>query len=137
MTTNPYLFFDGRCTEALEFYTATLGAQILMTVPYSASPDNSQNPPGSEGKIMHARFTVGSGVIMATDGHCAGKPQFEGFALSLGVTTTDDAARYFNALADGGAVRMPLEKTFFSPAFGMVVDKFGVLWMVMTEPAAP
>jgi PhnB protein len=133
-TVQPYLFFDGRCEEALEFYKNALGAQVLMLVRYKENPDSSHNPPGAENKIMHARLTVGGSVIFASDGHCAGKPQFEGFSLSITVDSEAGADRYFNALADGGQVRMPLEKTFFSPRFGMVTDRFGVLWMVLATP---
>ncbi|HWB60508.1 MAG TPA: VOC family protein [Chthoniobacteraceae bacterium] len=129
----PYLFFDGRCEEALEFYKTALGASVLMLVRYKENPDPSHNPPGSENKVMHARFSIGNSIVMASDGHCAGKPQFEGFSLSLTVPTEEDATRHFNALAEGGSVQMPLEKTFFSPRFGMVTDRFGVQWMVLTE----
>lgn len=129
----PYLFFDGHCEEALEFYKSALGAQVLMLVRFKENPDPSHNPPGSENKIMHARFSVGGSIVMASDGHCGGKPEFQGFSLSLTVSTEADADRFFNALAGDGQVRMPLEKTFFSPRFGMVVDKFGVLWMVLAD----
>lgn len=129
----PYLFFDGRCEEALEFYKRALDAKVLMLVRYKENPDPSRNPPGSDNKIMHARLSVGGSIVMASDGHCAGKPDFEGFSLSLTVSTEADADRYFNALADGGKIGMPLAKTFFSPRFGMVTDRFGVLWMVLVD----
>src|ERR1700677_1626439 len=129
----PYLFFDGCCEEALEFYKSALGAEVKMLVRFKDSPDQSHIKPGTENKVMHARFTVGSAIVMASDGHCGGQPAFEGFSLSLTVSIPADADRYFNALAAGGQIRMPLEKTFFSPRFGMVSDKFGILWMVLTE----
>src|ERR1039458_5893524 len=129
----PYLFFDGRCEEALEFYKRVLGAEVLMLVRYKENPDPSHNPPGSENKVMHARFRVGGSVVMVSDGHCKGNPAFEGFSLSLTVSAEADAGRFFNALADGGKIQMPLEKTFFSPRFGMVTDRFGVLWMILVE----
>jgi len=133
----PYLFYDGRCEEALEFYKSALDAEVLMVVRYKENPDPSRNPPGSDNKIMHARFQVGGSVVFVSDGHCAGKPSFEGFSLSLTVPKEADADRFFNALADGGQIRMPLEKTFFSPRFGMVTDRFGVLWMVLVTPNQP
>jgi PhnB protein len=128
----PYLFFDGRCDEALEFYKRALGAEVLMLVRYKDSPE----PAGAHGpaeKVMHARMRVGGSVIMVSDGHCKGNPAFEGFSLSLTVSAGADADRFFNALADGGKIQMPLEKTFFSPRFGMVTDRFGVLWMILVE----
>lgn len=131
-----YLFFDGKCEEALQFYTHALGAKVTMEMRFKDNPE-----PGGPGctppdvnKIMHAQFQVGDTVVMASDGRCTGNPKFEGFALSLTVQTEADADRYFNALANGGKVEMPLAKTFFSARFGMVVDKFGVFWMVLVKP---
>jgi PhnB protein len=89
------------------------------------------HPPGSEDKILHTSFRVGDTVVMASDGRCEGKPVFKGFALALQVATAAEADRLFKALADGGQVQMPLTKTFFSPSFGMVADRFGVTWMLM------
>lgn len=129
----PYLFFEGRCEEAVEFYRRALGAQVMMMMRYKESPD-SHSPdglaPGSGDKIMHATFRVGNVTVMASDGCCAGKPAFQGFSLSLTVPTATEAERLFAALADGGKVQMPLAKTFFSPCFGMVADRFGVPWMI-------
>jgi PhnB protein len=91
-------------------------------------------PPGSENKVMHASFRIGDSTIMASDGHCQGKPNFQGFSLSLTVANDAEADRLFNALADGGQVQMPLTKTFFAPKFGMLADRFGVGWMVTVAP---
>jgi PhnB protein len=132
----PYLFFEGRCEEALEFYRRALGAQVLMLMRYKESPEPPQPgcpPPGSGDKVMHASFRIGRMTLMASDGRCAGKPAFQGFSLSLTVASEAEATRLFAALSEGGDVQMPLEKTFFSPRFGMVTDRFGVMWMVMVS----
>ena len=131
MQVQPYLFFDGRCDEALEFYRKALGAEMEMLMRFKDGPERSMIPPGSEEKVMHASFRIGDTVIMASDGKCLGKPSFQGFALAL--TAADDAAaaRLFAALSDGGQVQMPLAKTFFASSFGMVADRFGVSWMVL------
>jgi PhnB protein len=129
----PYLFFNGRCEEAIEFYKRALGAEVQMLMRFKDSPDPQQSggcPPGSENKVMHATVRIGNNDIMASDGRCEGKASFEGFSLSLTVSDVADADRLFAALSDGGKVTMPLTKTFFSPKFGMVADRFGVMWMV-------
>src|SRR5882724_3711887 len=129
----PYLFFDGRCEEALEFYGRALGAEVTALMRWKDSPEPPQPgacPPGSGDKVMHASFQVGEASLMASDGRCQGKPNFEGFSLSLTVPAEAQAERLFAALGDGGQVQMPLTKTFFSPRFGMVGDKFGVSWMI-------
>ena len=136
MNIQPYLFFDGRCDEALEFYTKILGARINMLMRFKDSPDPpapGMHPPGSENKVMHASFQIGDTVMMASDGRCTGKPAFQGFALSITVSSDAEAERVFKLLADGGQVNMPLAKTFFSSRFGMVADRFGVSWMVIVE----
>lgn len=135
MQVQPYLFFDGRCEEAVEFYRTALGAQVDMLMRFKDSPEQNPGmvPPGSENKVMHTAFRVGDTQVMASDGRCQGKPSFQGFALSLTAKTAADADRMFGALANGGQVQMPLTKTFFSPKFGMVADKFGVSWMVLVE----
>ena len=134
MHVQPYLFFEGHCEEALAFYTRALGAKVEMLMRYKDSPDPpppDKVPPGAGDKIMHAAFRLGEATVMASDGMCTGKAAFHGFALSLDARDEPDAKRLFAALADGGQVQMPLGKTFFSPAFGMVADRFGVLWMVI------
>jgi len=134
----PYLFFDGKCEEAIEFYRKALDAEVDMLMRYKDSPEPHQPgmvPPGSENKVMHANLRIGDTSVMASDGRCQGKPHFDGFALSLGVATEAEANRQFAALAEGGTVQMPLAKTFFSPRFGMVTDRFGITWMILV-PAA-
>ena len=131
-----YLFFNGRCEEAIEFYKKALAAEVDMLLRFKESPEPHQPgmvPPGSENKVMHASFRVGATQIRASDGRCTGKTNFEGFALSLTVKTEAEADKAFKALADGGKIEMPLGKTFFSPRFGMVMDRFGVLWMVIVQ----
>jgi PhnB protein len=130
MQVHPYLSFDGRCEEAVEFYRRTLGAEVLSLVRYKDSPEPGMAPPGAENKVMHASFRIGETPVMASDGHCAGKPSFQGFSLSLTVASDAEAQRMFAALGDGGQVQMPLTKTFFASSFGMVADRFGVSWMV-------
>lgn len=128
----PYLYFAGNCEEAIEFYKKALGAEVEMLMRHKDNPEPSPEhpiPAGFEEKVMHASFKIGDHTIMASDG--CGEPQkFEGFSLSLGVKTEGEADKAFNALADGGNVMMPLSKTFWSPKFGMVADRFGVGWMV-------
>jgi PhnB protein len=133
----PYLFMDGQCEEALQFYQRALGAKINMLMHFKESPEPPRPgcvPPGSENKVMHAQFQIGDTVIMASDGRCSGKPSFQGFALSLTVPTEAAADKAFAALAEGGQIQQPPEKTFFSARFGMVIDRFGVFWMVLVTP---
>jgi PhnB protein len=134
MQVQPYLFFDGRCEEALEFYKSALGADVQMLMRFKDNPEPQANPAGAGDKVMHTSFRIGDTTVMASDGRCQGQPSFQGFALSL--TAPDDAAaeRLFAALAEGGQVQMPLAKTFFSSRFGMVADRFGVPWMVVVAP---
>ncbi len=133
----PYLFFGGNCEEALSFYKTALGAEIGMLMRYDESPDPlppDMLAPGFEKKIMHADFTIGASRIMASDG-CGDGIHFGGFSLSLAVATEAEAGQFFAALSDGGKVTMPLGRTFWSPRFGMLEDKFGVGWMVNVVPA--
>jgi PhnB protein len=126
MLVQPYLFFDGRCEEAVTFYRDALGAKVEMVMHYKDCPDTpppGMVPPGSENKVMHASFRIGETTVMATDGHCQGHPSFQGFSLSITVPSEAEADRAFGALAEGGKVSMPLGKTFFSPRFGMVTDR--------------
>lgn len=131
MLVQPYLFFEGRCEEALEFYRSALGAEIIMLMRFKESPDPGMCAPGAGEKVMHASFRIGDTTAMASDGRCEGAPAFQGFALSVSVSDDAEAERVFAALADGGEVQMPLTKTFFSSNFGMVADRFGVSWMVI------
>ena len=130
----PYLFFEGRCEEALNFYRKALGAEVLMLMRFKDSPDPSACGPAAGDKVMHATLRIGDTTVLASDGHGQRGPSFEGFALSLTVANEAEADRFFNALTDGGHVQAPLSKTFFSPRFGMVTDRFGVLWMVYVAP---
>ena len=140
MQVQPYLIFDGRCEEAVEFYRSALGAEVTMLMRYKDSPDCPDPPPpgmvapGSEGKVMHTSVRIGETTVMASDGRCEGRPSFQGFSLSLTVPNETEADRLFAALVDGGQVQMPLAQTFFSPRFGMVADRFGVPWMVVVAP---
>jgi PhnB protein len=131
MLVQPYLFFEGRCDEAVKFYQSAVGAEILMLMRYKESPDPSMVTPATADKVMHASLRIGESVVMASDGRCTGQSTFGGFSLSLIVADDADAERKFAALTDGGQITMPLTKTFFASKFGMGVDRFGVQWMVM------
>ena len=130
MQVQTYLSFDGRCEEAIEFYRKALGAEVAMLLRFKDSPDQTVTPPGGGNKVMHSRFRIGETTVLASDGRSGGGPKFEGFALSLSLPNEAEADRLFAKLADGGKVQMPLTKTFFSPRFGMLTDRFGVMWMV-------
>ncbi len=134
MQIQPYLFFDGRCEEALAFYRDALGGEVTNLMRFKDNPETCESgmiPPGSEDKVMHAHLRIGETHLMASDGRCTGQPSFQGFSLSITAADAAEADRLFAALGDGGQVRMPLGKTFFSPKFGMVADRFGVSWMVI------
>jgi PhnB protein len=133
MRIDPYLFFNGRCEEAINFYRAELGAELQMMMRNSDSPEPpppGMLPPGSEAKIMHASLLIGGALVMMSDGMCSGDASFKGFSLSLDCPDADSAREAFAALADGGQVTVKLGKTFWAPLFGMVTDRFGLGWMV-------
>ena len=135
MEVQSYLVFDGRCEEAIEFYKSALGAKVTRLLRWKDNPgecDPSMARPEIQNKVMHASLSIGDSVVMVSDGRCTGEPKFLGFSLSLTATNVAEADRLFAALAEGGKVHMPLGKTFFSPRFGMVMDRFGVSWMVVT-----
>jgi PhnB protein len=133
MNLQPYLFFEGRAEEAIEFYKRALGAKVEMLMRFKENPDKATCPvePGSEDKVMHACLRIGEATVFASDGRCGGKPDFRGFSLSISVPTEAEARRVFAALSDGGQVHFALTKTFYSPCFGMLADRFGVSWMVI------
>jgi PhnB protein len=138
MPIQPYLFFEGRAEEAIEFYKKALGARAEMVMRYKDSPEPpppGMVPPGSENKIMHAALRIGETVVMASDGYSTGKPSFTGFGLSITVKDIATADRVFTALSEGGKVTMPLGQTFWSPRFGMLLDRFGVCWMINVMPS--
>jgi PhnB protein len=138
MQVQPYLIFNGRCEEAIEFYKKALGAKVEMLMRFS---DNPEPPSASSGcvaadpnKIMHSCFRIGDTAIMASDGMTqGGNPEFKGFSLTINAKDEADSKRLFGALAEGGQVHQPLVRTFFSPSFGIVADRFGVGWMVIVE----
>jgi PhnB protein len=137
MQIQPYLFFEGRTEEAVEFYKRALGAKVEMLMRYKDSPEPPRPgmcPPDSQDKIMHASLRIGDATVMASDGRCTGKPNFQGISLSLNARDETEAKRLFAGLGEGGQVHMPLGETFFSPAFGMLADRFGVSWMVVAAP---
>ncbi len=133
MKIEPYLFFDGRCEEALDFYQQVLDAELLLLMRHKESPEPPPTPlPAGWGdKVMHASFRIGDTLLMASDGCGSGTPAFQAFALSLELPDAPTAGGIFDALAAGGSVQMPLMKTFFSPCFGMLSDRFGLSWMLI------
>ena len=134
----PYLFFGGRCEEALEFYRNAIGAEVQMMMRFKESPEPHGLPEGFGDKVMHASVRIGASIVMASDGRCEGSAKFDGFSLSIVVPDEAEADRVFAALSDGGSVTMPLAKTFWAPKFGMLEDRFGLGWMVsvMHKPDA-
>lgn len=133
----PYVFFQGRCEEAIGFYAAAIGAQVEQLMRFDESPDPVPEgllQPGHEHKVMHAAVRIGHSVVLMSDG-CGTEPPAAGFSLALQVPTKEAAERAFHALAEGGTVVMPLGPTFWSPCYGMLTDRFGIGWMVNTlEP---
>ena len=136
MIIQPYLFFEGRCEEAVEFYRRAVGAEVLMLMRIKDAPDPEEHrrvPPGSENKVLHASFRIGETIVMASDGQVSGKPSFQGISLSITVANVSEAEKVFAGLADGGQVHLPLQETFFADRFGMLADRFGVHWMINLE----
>jgi PhnB protein len=135
MEVKPYLMFNGRCEEAINFYKSELGAEVLALMRFKENPPPSGMTPANwDDKVMHSCFKIGRSEVMASDGMCADNTAFSGVTLSIQVQNESEADRAFKALSKGGEVKMPLGKTFFSPRFGMVSDRFGVSWMVVTMP---
>jgi PhnB protein len=132
MQVQPYLSFEGRCEEAIEFYKKAIGATVDMVMRFKEAPDQSMMSPGSGDKVMHAAVRAGDTQLLMSDGRCTGSPNFTGISLALTAASDADAERTFNALADGGKVNMPMAKTFFASRFGICSDKFGVGWMVLS-----
>jgi PhnB protein len=131
MIVQSYLFFEGRCEEALEFYKKAIGAEVTALMRNSDSPDQSNTSPGMENKVLHCNFNVGETQLMASDGMCSGTPKFAGISLSITAKGAAEAERLFAALSGGGQVQLPMHETFFAERFGMAADKFGVSWMVI------
>jgi PhnB protein len=127
----PYLNFDGRCDEAIAFYKKAVGAEVKVLMRWKDAPDKSMCTAENADKVMHSSVNIGEATVMMSDGRHTGHPEFKGVSLSLIAKDTSEAEKLFKALGDGGQVQMPMSKTFFSPAFGMIADKFGVSWMVV------
>jgi PhnB protein len=141
MFVQPYVFFDGRCEEALDFYKKALGAEVTALLRYKESPDlqaTAMMPPGAQNKVMHCNVRIRDTQIMASDGqNITGQPKFEGFALTLNARDVEDVNMLFTALSDGGQVQLPPTETFFAESFSMLTDKFGVAWMILAEKKQP
>jgi PhnB protein len=136
MTIQPYLFFKGRCEEAINFYRAALDAKVTHLLRFRDAPPCPNNTAVDGNKVMHVSLQISDTTVLASDGDCQGKPNFEGFGLSLNAASDGDADRLYGALSDGGAALMPLSKTFFASKFGMVKDRFGITWMVIAGAAS-
>jgi len=136
MRMNPYLLFNGRCEEAFQFYAQCLGGKIEAMMPFAGTPAEQEVPAEWRKKIIHASLTVGDQVLMASDAPPGRYEEPKGFSVSLNVKTPAEAERIFQALTENGKVQMPLQQTFWAARFGMVVDRFGIPWMVNCEPAA-
>ena len=134
MLVQPYLFFDGRCDEAIAFYKKAVGAEVGMLMRWKDSPDKSMATPANADKVMHSAIKIGDTMVLASDGRNTGHPNFKGFALTITAKDEAEADKLFGALGEGGQVTMPMSKTFFAPRFGMLADKFGVGWMVIVQP---
>jgi PhnB protein len=131
MNLQPYLFFEGRAEEAIEFYKKAVGAKVEMLMHWKDCPDKNACTPQNADKVMHASVMIGDGKVLMSDGNCDGKSNFKGFSLAIDAKDEAEADKIFNALSAGGQVQQPLTKTFFSPKFGMCADKFGIGWMVL------
>jgi PhnB protein len=129
----PYLSFEGRCQEAVDFYRTALNAEVVMLMHFKDSPDPSMTSPDHADKVMHVAMRIGDSMVLASDGRCTGQMSFTGVSLTLSVASEAEAEQTFSALGQGGQVTMPLTKTFFAPKFGMVADRFGVHWMVLVS----
>ncbi len=134
MQVQPYVFFEGRCEQAIAFYRQALGAETVMLMRYGDNPDGGQCPDGSQppaDKVMHACLQIGDTQLLVSDGFSRGQPEFKGFSLSLSADDDAHAQRLFDALCDGGSIQQPLIETFFASRFGMLTDRFGIEWMVL------
>ena len=135
MRVEPYLYFDGRCDHAIEFYGRAVGAEITAIVRFKDAPD-AQPRPGNENKVMHMALRIGESTVLASDGQCRGSPTFEGFSLSIAAANDGEAERLFAALSEDGHVQVPMMRTDFASRFGMVADRFGVLWTIVAQQRA-
>jgi len=135
MHVQPYLCFEGRCQEAIDFYVQALGAEVLGVRRFADAPGLA-GPSMDPAKVMHACIRVGTTEIFMGDGMLAGNLDFKGFSLSLMADGDEQGRRFFSALSEGGSVKVALNPTFFATSFGICTDKFGVSWMVMVVPAA-
>ena len=137
MNIEPYLSFEGRCQEAIDFYSKALGAEVIMLMRFKEAPPEvvGQMSPGSADKVMHAALRIGGSTVLASDGHCTGKGTFQGISLSLTAKNEAEAKKCYDALAEGGQATLPLHQTFFARSFGMVTDRLGVQWMVIVPVA--
>jgi PhnB protein len=131
MHVQPYLNFNGRCDDAIAFYSAALGAEVTTLMRFKDCPESPMASPDSAEKVMHMELRIGDTVVLGSDAECTGQPTFQGISLALTLATDGEAERAFTALAHGGEVQMPLTRTFFSSGFGMLADRFGVSWMVV------
>jgi PhnB protein len=133
MHIQPYLFFEGRADEAIDFYQKTLGAKLVMRLRFKDNPEGGPPNPSIAENVMHARLEIGDSVLLLSDGHGPEGPRFQGFSLTLSVKSDAEVDRLFAALSEGGSVMQAPMKTFFSPRFAMAADRFGVMWIILVE----
>ncbi len=136
MRLNPYLNFDGKCAEAFAFYARCLGGQNLAIQTFRESPMAEHVGPEDQDRVVHARMNVGDTVLMGSDSPSNRSSEAKGFAVSLSVDSAEEAERVFHALAEGGEIHMPIGETFWAVRFGMLLDQFGIPWMVNYERPA-
>lgn len=138
MQIQPYVFFDGRCEDALRFYADTLGAEVLFKMQYKDAPPEANRPadPKSDDKVMHASVRIGESTVMMSDDCMSPQVIRSGFSLSVTADSLAEGEKLFNALAEGGKVNLPWQATFWSKGFGMLTDQFGVNWMVTIPDGA-
>lgn len=136
MQLNPYLNFNGKCELAFKFYEKALGGKIISMMPFEGTPMAAQLPPEMHKQIIHARLAVGDKLLMGSDAPPDRYEGNHGFAVSIMVTTPEEAERIFKALSENARIDMPMQQTFWSPRFGMLVDQFGIPWMVNCETAS-
>ena len=133
MQMNPYLSFNGRCEEAFNFYQQCLGGEIGAIFRYAGTPMSGEVPADWQEKIMHGSITIGEQVLMAADVAPERYEEPKGFSLSLQIKSTAEAERIFRELSSNGRVVVPLEKTFWAALFGVLVDPFGISWLINCE----
>lgn len=137
MSLSCHLTFDGHCEAAFRSYQQILGGEITTLLRFGESPLGAQVPADWQARILHANLQVGALSLLGSDAFPGAYQRPQGFAVTLGVAEPAEAARVFEALADGGQIQMPYQPTFWTPGFGVLVDRFGTPWEVNCDPTLP